>query len=87
MPELLTARLRGRKIVKKFNEYLPDDATWESLTEGRNSILKELVGYLGKGVEIDPPFRVDYGCNISIGDGVYANFKSVSFNTLLEPGC
>jgi acetyltransferase-like isoleucine patch superfamily enzyme len=40
--------------------------------------LEELVGYVGKNVEIDPPFRVDYGCNISIGDGVYANFKFVS---------
>ncbi len=78
MPELLSARLRARKLAKKFHDYLPDDATWESLAKGRNEILEELVGYVGKNVEIDPPFRVDYGCNISIGDGVYANFKFVS---------
>lgn len=54
------------------------DATDESLAEGRCGILKELIGQIGKGVDIDPPFRVDYGCNIVIGDDFYANFKCVS---------
>ena len=78
VPELLAGRLRARKLVKKYNEYLPDDATDESLAAGRYVILKELIGHIGQGVDIDPPFRVDYGCNISIGDGFYANFKCVS---------
>lgn len=78
-PELLAGRLRARKLVKKYNEYLPDDATDESLAEDRDAILKELIGHVGKGASIDPPFRVDYGCNIIIGDGFYANFKCVSY--------
>lgn len=41
----------------------------------REVILKELVGSVGPGVFIDPPFRVDYGCNISLGAGFYANFE------------
>ncbi|KAK9242323.1 trimeric LpxA-like protein [Lipomyces tetrasporus] len=77
VPELLAARLRARKLVKKYNEYLPDDATDESLAEDRDAILKELIGHVGKGASIDPPFRVDYGCNIIIGDGFYANFNMV----------
>lgn len=79
VPELRAGRLRARKLVKRYNEYLPDDATDESLAEGRCGILKELIGQIGKGVDIDPPFRVDYGCNIIIGDDFYANFKCVSY--------
>jgi len=30
--------------------------------------LKELLGHVGDEVFIEPPFRVDYGCNISLGD-------------------
>ena len=76
-PELIEGRLRARKLVKKFNDYLPDDATEESLIANRNVMLKELIGHVGKGAYIDPPFRVDYGCNISLGDGFYGNFKCV----------
>lgn len=78
MPELQAGRLRARKLIKKYNDYLPDDATDESLVKGREAILKEVIGSVGEGVFIDPPFRVDYGCNISLGKGFYANFKSGS---------
>ncbi|KAH8196981.1 hypothetical protein TruAng_008840 [Truncatella angustata] len=77
VPELRAGRLRARKIVKKYNEHLPDDATDESLTKDRSVMLNKLLGRIGKGVDIDPPFRVDYGCNISIGDNFYANFGMV----------
>lgn len=77
VPELVAGRLRARKLVKKFNEYLPDDATDESLAEGQTAMLKELIGHVGKRVAIDPPFRVDYGSNIIIGNDFYANFKCV----------
>lgn len=75
MPELEAGRLRARKLVKKFNDYLPDDVTDEDLNKARTAILKDLIGSVGEGVYIDPPFRVDYGCNISLGKKVYANFK------------
>ncbi|TVY82553.1 Nodulation protein L [Lachnellula suecica] len=83
VPELRAGRLRARKLVKKYNEYLPDDATDESLAEDRYVILKQLIGRIGKGVDIDPPFRVDYGCNISIGDGFYGNFGMVILDCAL----
>lgn len=76
-PELVEGRLRARKLVKKYNEYLPDDATTESLAKDRDAMLKKLIGRIGNEVDIDPPFRVDYGCNIVIGDDFYANFKCV----------
>ncbi|KAJ5175037.1 uncharacterized protein N7482_000914 [Penicillium canariense] len=77
VPELLAGRLRARKLVNKYNSHLPDDATDESLAADRNEMLKELIGHIGERVDIDPPFRVDYGCNISIGNDFYANFNMV----------
>ncbi len=38
-------------------------------------ILENLIGELGTGVDIRPPLRVDYGSNISIGEGTFINFN------------
>lgn len=38
------------------------------MAEDRMVKLKELLGHVGEEVLIEPPFRVDYGCNISLGD-------------------
>jgi Maltose acetyltransferase hexapeptide capping motif len=85
VPELDHGRHRARKLVKKFNDYFPDDSTPESLQEDRVEMLKEIVGQLGARSFIDPPFRVDYGCNISIGADFYGNFKQVEeFNSHFE---
>lgn len=67
--------------MHRYNHHFPDDATPESLTADREKMLKEHFGKVGKGVFIEPPVNVDYGCNISLGDGFYSNFKYV----LLEP--
>ncbi|KAN0102571.1 galactoside O-acetyltransferase [Hyaloscypha variabilis] len=75
VPELDNGRHRARRLVKKFNEYFPDDSTPESLQADRVVMLKEIVGKFGARSFIDPPFRIDYGCNISIGTDVYANFN------------
>ena len=75
VPDLAASRLRARKLIKKYNDYLPDDATDESLERDRERMLRKLIGHIGERVNIDPPFRVDYGCNIHIGDDFYANFK------------
>lgn len=77
VPELLQARLRARRLVKKYNDHFPDDATPESLTKDRDVMLKEIIGTVGPRVYIDPPFHVDYGFNISFGADSYANFKCV----------
>ncbi|KAJ6145081.1 hypothetical protein N7470_008976 [Penicillium chermesinum] len=63
VPELVEGRLRARKLIKKYNDYLPDEATPESLARDREAMLAQLLGY--------------YGCNIIVGDGVYANFGLV----------
>lgn len=34
-----------------------------------------MIGKLGADVYIEPPFQIDYGCNIILGDRFYANFN------------
>lgn len=74
-PELSGARFRARKWMHKFNNHFPDDATQESLAADREQMLQEIMGKLGKGSYIEPPFSIDYGSNISIGSGLYANYN------------
>lgn len=42
---------------------------------GDISIVRSLLGRCGKRLHINPPFRCDYGCNIFLGDNVFANFN------------
>lgn len=52
----------------------------DALAAEREVILKQLIGQVGKNVFLEPPLFVDYGANISLGDGFYANAKyAVSF--------
>jgi len=44
----------------------------------RRRILGELLGEVGEGVEIRPPFRVDYGFNIRVGARTFANWGLVA---------
>jgi hypothetical protein len=74
-PELMEARFRARRLTTKYNTQFPDDATMESLQADRNRIVNELIGSVGSDSYIEPPFYVDYGCNIRLGDRFYANFK------------
>lgn len=61
-------------MMNKYNTYFPDDATPESLEGDRVEMLKNMLGHVGEGTFIEPPFSIDYGCNISIGERFYANF-------------
>jgi hypothetical protein len=61
--------------MHKYNHYFPDDATPESLTVDREEMLKGVLGKVGKGTFIEPPISIDYGCNVSLGEMFYSNFK------------
>lgn len=58
-----------------FNGPLRADVPFSETVAQRETILRKLFGRAGKGIYIEPPLYVDYGCNISVGDGFYANFK------------
>lgn len=73
--------------MHKYNNYFPDDATPESLTADREKLLKEHFGKVGEGVFIEPPVNIDYGCNISLGDNFYSNFKYDCLTPLCFQAC
>ena len=69
--ELVALRQNARRLTRLFN------ATNEDQGEQRQKLLRELIGEIGEGCEIESPFRCDYGCFISIGKGFFANFNCV----------
>ncbi|OKL56492.1 hypothetical protein UA08_08242 [Talaromyces atroroseus] len=81
VPELANARFKARAWCHRYNSYFPapDEASassFDSLQQLRTGWLRELVGSVkGDQAFIEPPFYVDYGCNIRLGDRFYANFN------------
>lgn len=69
--ELVSMRNRARRLCRSFNETDPGDRA------GRARVLGELLGSVGEGVWIEPPFFCDYGTHISMGRDVYVNVNCV----------
>ncbi len=69
--ELRSDVKRSRKLTRIFNQ------TTEEQLDYRSMLLKELFKETGETIYIEPPFRCDYGSNISIGTNFYANFDCV----------
>ncbi|HEX2922583.1 MAG TPA: sugar O-acetyltransferase [Chloroflexota bacterium] len=70
-PELVAMRVRARQLTQSYNSTSPEEA------ERRLVILRELLGAVGPGVEIELPFHCDYGGNIYAGKRLYLNFGCV----------
>ncbi|KAF4331983.1 hypothetical protein FBEOM_14227 [Fusarium beomiforme] len=78
VPKLTNARLAARKAMNEFNTWFPegDDLNIENITKRRAEMLKSFLGRVGDDeIFIEPPFRVDYGPNMSVGKKFYANFN------------
>jgi maltose O-acetyltransferase len=73
-PELAREAGRAARLTRAFNDSAPEDAV-----EGRR-ILEELLGSLGEGTEILPPFYCDYGYHTHIGSGGFVNFGLVALD-------
>lgn len=75
-PELSESRNRARRLAQKFNTYVPEETmTAAQVAETRVGMIRELFGKVGADFYVEPGLQVDYGCNITIGDRFYANFK------------
>ena len=62
---------------KKLFEYNNSDC-WSSEGLKRHSeLLREILGSVGQNAVVLPPFRCDYGKNISVGDNFYANYNLI----------
>ncbi|HEY2355610.1 MAG TPA: sugar O-acetyltransferase [Gaiellaceae bacterium] len=87
MPEMRERMLRGE--MYRWDETLgADHARAQLLLEryntapsgdqrSRDAILRELLGEVGERVLVRPPFRCDFGTQISIGAGTFVNFDCV----------
>ncbi|KAJ5025546.1 galactoside O-acetyltransferase [Bipolaris maydis] len=78
--DLTAARYKARAFAHKYNTWFPPPSTdpatgFDVLAAERAKMLKEVIGHLGDDVFIEPPFNIDYGCNISIGPRFFANFN------------
>ncbi|GIM27884.1 galactoside O-acetyltransferase [Clostridium polyendosporum] len=67
--ELLGERQYAKELVFDFNGLRPTEI------EKRNEIIKKLFGKTENEFFIEPPFRCDYGYNISVGENFYANYN------------
>jgi maltose O-acetyltransferase len=67
-PELGEASSAALDLMAAFN------ATTVRQGPLRRLLLERLLGAIGEGTEIRPPFYVDYGSNLTIGARCFANF-------------
>src|SRR3569833_153481 len=70
-PELLAARTRARKLMKKLNETSGEEQAV------RRRLLRELIPKSGESVLIESPFYSDFGTNITLGERVFINYNCV----------
>jgi maltose O-acetyltransferase len=73
-PELVTASRRAIALCERYNR------TTVNAPDERARILEELLGHVGEGVELRPPFHCDYGTQIRIGARTFANFGLVALD-------
>ena len=74
--ELIDDRLRASLLCERFN------ATSATQEADRRRILEELLGHLGEGVTILPPFRCDYGYLLSVGKRSFINYNAIILDSV-----
>jgi maltose O-acetyltransferase len=67
-PELAADHARAQELLERYN------ATRHTEQDERDRLLRELLGEVGDGVVVKPPFRCDYGSQISIGARTFVNY-------------
>jgi len=70
-PMIAAAQARAQELQERYN------ATRHDEHELRDSLLRELLGEVGEGVAVRPPFYCDYGGHITIGAGTFVNYDCV----------
>ncbi len=89
-PDILRLREECKDKCFAFNQLKPSD------TKGQKKILTKLLGKTAEPFTIIAPFYCDYGCNIEVGKGFFANHNlvildgaKVAFgeNVFIAPNC
>jgi maltose O-acetyltransferase len=88
-PELLALAHRARELIAAFS------AIPSVHGDRRTAVLKQLLGAVGDGVWVEPPFFCDYGVNVTIGANTFVNVNcvfldsakiTIGANVLIGPG-
>lgn len=88
--ELMSEVVRAKDLCYRYNQLPPTDF------DSQRKLLSELLGRIGEGCAIYPPFWCDYGYNIELGDNVFANHGltvldgakvRIGNDVLIGPGC
>ena len=89
-PALIEERLKCKELCRDYNDLRPCQ------TVERETLLREILGEVKKGILIEQPFHCDYGYNIRVGKNFYANFNLVILdeapvtfgdNVFVAPNC
>ena len=75
-PELAADSARAQALLDRYN------STRHSEQDERDRLLRELLGEVGTGVVVKPPFRCDYGLHITIGAGTFVNYGCVMLDVV-----
>lgn len=70
-PELQADQAAAKAWMVRYNAALGETPAM------RRALLTELLGSVGEGAVIRPPFHCDYGYNIHLGNDVFFNFNCV----------
>jgi maltose O-acetyltransferase len=70
-PDLAADFARAQELVERYN------ATAHAEQEERDAILRRLLGRVGEGVVIRPPFHCEYGTRVTVGAGTFVNYDLV----------
>ncbi|KAL0938623.1 acetyltransferase C18B11.09c 2 [Colletotrichum truncatum] len=82
-PKLLEGRHKARCIVHKYNTLDPSSKPYDELMNLQQDMMKGILGKVGKGTFIEPPFVPDYGCNVIVGENCFINFNCTILDTSL----
>ncbi len=89
-PALIAERQDCKEMCRDYNDLRPKDM------EGREALLRKLLGEVKGSILIEQPFYCDYGYNIKVGENFYANFNLVILdgapvtfgdNVFIAPDC
>lgn len=89
-PELIKERISVKDLCQEYNQLKNSDV------EGRNVLIKKIVGKTKENIFIEPNFWCDYGYNIEVGENFYANHNLVILdcakvifgdNVFIGPNC
>lgn len=62
-------RREARRLTHQYNLLAPDQR------EEKDRLIRAILGSCGEYVNIEPPFRCDYGTNIQVGENFFANYN------------